>query len=191
MKKRVLSLLLVTVVGMSALAGCSNADKSTNNDNSTNVVVDATKTVQEVRDAVESAYGENYFPDTTLEESDIEEMFGLSKDMYTEAVADISMVSFRVDTFVGVKAADGKVKEVETALNEYRNSLIEDGMQYPMNVPKIQASKVSVYGDYVFFTMLGAMDDSVEEQGEEAMFKHFEKQNEIAEEAIKTTLGVK
>lgn len=191
MKKRVLSLLLVTVVGMSALAGCSNTDKSTNNDNSTNVVVDATKTVQEVRDAVANAYGENYFPDTTLEQSDMEEMFGLSKDMYTEAVADISMISFRVDTFVGVKAADGKVKEVETALNEYRNSLIEDGMQYPMNVPKIQASKVSVYGDYVFFTMLGAMDDSVEEQGEEAMFKHFEKQNEIAEEAIKTTLGVK
>lgn len=188
MKKQILSLLLITVVGMSVFAGCSNADKIANND-STNVVVDATKTVQEVRDAVAKAYGKNYFPDTTLEQADLEERFGLFKDMYTEAVADISMMSFRVDTFVGIKAADGKVKEVETALNNYRNSLIEDGMQYPMNVPKIQASKVEVYGDYVFFVMLGAADDSLEK--EEDMFKHFEKQNEIAEEAIKTTLGVK
>ena len=33
-------------------------------------------------------------------------------------------------------------------------------MQYPMNVPKIQASQVISHGDYIFFVMLSFMDET-------------------------------
>ena len=39
-------------------------------------------------------------------------------------------------------------------------------MNYPMNVPKIEASEVLVYGDYVCYLMLGVIDDSIEDEGE-------------------------
>lgn len=32
-------------------------------------------------------------------------------------------------------------------------------MQYPMNLPKIQASQVISHGDYTFFVMLSFMED--------------------------------
>ena len=56
---------------------------------------------------------------------------------------------------------------IETALNNYRQSLIDNLMQYPMNQIKIQASVVESMGDYVFFIMLGEIPTSIEEQGEE------------------------
>ena len=59
-------------------------------------------------------------------------------------------------------------------------------MQYPMNLPKIQASEVKVYGDYVFFIMLGAADE--EGLDEEAALKFYQEQNQVAVKAIEGVL---
>lgn len=50
------------------------------------------------------------------------------------------MISTFVETFIGVQAKDGKGDDVEAALNAYRDRLVGDTMQYPMNIAKIQAS---------------------------------------------------
>ena len=74
-------------------------------------------------------------------------------------------------------------------LNEtYGVSLVNDTMQYPMNLGKIQASRVERIGDYVCFVQLGADTSSVEEQGDEAVITYCQEQNELALEAIRQTL---
>ena len=87
-----------------------------------------------------------------------------------------------------IHAKDGKVEDVENALNAYRDSLVNDTMQYPMNLGKIQASRVERIGDYVCFVQLGADTSSVEEQGDEAVITYCQEQNELALEAIRQTL---
>ena len=73
---------------------------------------------------------------------------------------------------------------MEKALTEYREYLLNDTMQYPMNVSKIQASQVIRHGDYVFFVMLGGPDDDAMEKGDEAALKSAEENNQIAVDII-------
>ena len=94
------------------------------------------------------------------------------------------MISTFVETFIGAKAKEGKGDEVETALNAYRDRLVNDTMQYPMNIAKIQASQVIRHGDYVFFVMLGAPTDAAMEEGDEAALKSASENNQIAIDII-------
>jgi len=94
------------------------------------------------------------------------------------------MISTFVETFIGVKAKEGKGEEAEKALNTYRDQLVNDTMQYPMNVAKIQASQVIRHGDYVFFVMLGAPSDEAMEEGDEAALKSAAENNQIAVDII-------
>ena len=50
-------------------------------------------------------------------------------------------------------------------MTAYREQLVADTMQYPMNIPKIQASVVKTYGNYICFVQLGgSMNDQQEEE---------------------------
>ena len=62
--------------------------------------------------------------------------------MYKNIVADIPMMSAHVDTFVAVETAEGKEEVVFDALSKYKAELESDSMMYPMNLLKVQASKV-------------------------------------------------
>jgi len=68
-------------------------------------------------------------------------------------------MSAHVDTFIGIKAKEGKADAVEADLNAYRDNVVENSMQYPMNEEKVKASEVVRKGDYVFFVMLGQIPD--------------------------------
>lgn len=65
------------------------------------------------------------------------------------------MISVHVETFVGIKAKEGKAGDVAKELEAYRKKQIEEAVQYPMNMTKLEASQVITHGDYVFFVMLG------------------------------------
>ena len=107
--------------------------------------------------------------------------------MYDEIVAEGPMISVHVDTLIIVKAKSDRVEDVRTALENYRETQIETGMNYPMNIPKLQASEVVVYGNYVCYIMLGVIDDSLTDEGE--MLAAFQEQNKIAEDAIQGLLA--
>ncbi len=102
--------------------------------------------------AVAQTLGENYLPDVTL---DTVEGLGITTDMYDEFSYKVPMISGHVDTLIIVKAKEDKVADVETKLNEYRDSVVNDLMQYPMNLTKIQCSRVTTIGNYVIFIQLG------------------------------------
>ncbi len=112
-------------------------------------------------------------------------VIGLSPELCESYVAEMPMISTFVETFIGVKAKEGKGDDVEKALTGIqRERLVGDTMQYPMNVSKIQASQVVRHGDYVFFVMLGGPDDAAMEQGDEAALKSAEENNKIAIDVI-------
>lgn len=142
-----------------------------------------------ILDAVKNAYGESYLPSMDLTAEDLDARYGLKADDYDEALGQVAMISTQVDTFVAVKAKEGKADAVVSALNAYRDDLVNNSMQYPMNVPKVNASQVYQKGNYVFFIMLGdfAPEDMLAEDPETVTF--YEEQNQIAVKAIDEALA--
>lgn len=138
----------------------------------------------EVHGAVKEAYGDDYIPNMLYDSRTISELFGLNEDMYEEIIAEGPMMSFSADTFVAVRAKEGKSDEVREALESYRSYLINDSFQYPTNMIKVQASRVEQRGNYVFFILLGTIPAQAEEQGENAVLQAAREQNKVAVDII-------
>lgn len=206
MKKKLACMLLMGTLALS-MAACGNGqDKNTGAATETGVestegIVESTGTsvesteagnagtpLQSAKKAVTDALGDDYWPDSEIPEEMLNETYGVSADLYDAYLGECPMISVNVDTLLIIHAKDGKVEDVENALNAYRDSLVNDTMQYPMNLGKIQASRVERIGDYVCFVQLGADTSSVEEQGDEAVITYCQEQNELALEAIRQTL---
>jgi len=134
--------------------------------------------------AVTEALGENYWPSMELDAEMLEMFFGVSQDLYEDYMAEMPMTSAQVDTLVIVKAKADKVDAVEEALNAYRKDQIENTLQYPSNVGKVQASIVEKIGNYVVFVQLGADTMSVMDSGDEAVIVHCQEVNQQVIELI-------
>lgn len=160
--KKITSLLLVGTMCI-AMAACGKNDVvKESDDGSVNEIVVTTEAtegykndvaVADLEAAVAAAMGESYFPAMAMETL---EMLEITEDMYTEFIYKIPMINVNVDTLIIVKAAEGKVADVEAKLNQFRDNNVNDLMQYPMNLTKIQCSQVVTFGDYVVFVQLGA-----------------------------------
>ncbi len=137
-----------------------------------------------IRQAVVDAMGENYWPDTQIP-AEYLEGYGLTADMYVDFWGEMPMISTNVDTIMIVKAAEGQTEAVEGVLNAYRDVQVNDTLQYPMNVGKVQASQIQVIGDYVCFVQLGA--DTMDLEDEESI-RHCQEQNQMALEAVENAV---
>ena len=137
-----------------------------------------------LKKAVTDALGENYWPNTAIPAEMLEGTFGITADMYDDYMAEMPMISTNVDMLIVIKPKEGQIQAVEDALNAYRDMMVEDTMQYPMNVGKIQASRIERIGDYVCLVQLGADVMDVLEQGDEAVIKNCLEQNELAIEVM-------
>lgn len=141
-----------------------------------------------IRQAVVDAIGENYFPQMQIP-AEYLEGFGLTADMYEEFFGEMPMISTNVDTLIVIKAKEGQVEAVEGVLNAYRENLVNDTMQYPMNLGKIQASEVKTIGNFVCFVQLGGDVMDALEKGDEEVIKHCQAQNAIAIEALEGAIN--
>ena len=140
--------------------------------------------ISEIQKKIQEAYGEAYIPSMDYDGQAMNDLFGISEDMYEQYIAQGPMISVHVDTFVAVKAAEGKADAVEEALTAYRDKQVNDSVQYPMNLPKVSSSQVVRHGDYVFFVMLGTPDEEAELKGEEEALESAKKNNQIAIDII-------
>ena len=113
-----------------------------------------------IRAAVVEALGEDYWPNMPMDAEMFEMFFDIGPDMYEDYMAESPMISVNVDTLVIVRAKEDTVEAVEEKLNTYRDNKINDTMQYPQNIGKIQASQVERIGNYVVFVQLGAETDA-------------------------------
>lgn len=181
MKKQVIAFFMAVSLSAAVVTGCS--DSSPANDTTAQETV-VNVSLEDVLSDIKEAYGENYIPNSAVDDQMLSDVIGLSPDLCESYVAEMPMISTFVETFIGVKAKEGKGDGVETALNAYRDRLVNDTMQYPMNIAKIQASQVVRHGDYVFFVMLGAPTDAAMEEGDEAALKSASENNQIAIDII-------
>lgn len=182
--KKIIALLMICL-SFAALTACGKKDDSTSGgDNGDVTITDAS--MEDLKEAVLGVLGENYWPDMPVEAEMFSQIYGVTSDMYEEYLAESPMISTNVDTLIIVKAKEGKVSEVEDALNAYRDRMVNDTMQYPMNIGKIQASRIETFGNYVCFVQLGADTMDLEE---EAAIQHCQEENEKAIDAIRTALS--
>ncbi len=146
-------------------------------------------------DAVSQELGEDYWPNMEIPADMLEETYGLSRELYEEAAAQMPMISANVDTLIIVKAKPGKEKDVEDALLSFQKYNREEALQYPSNLGKVQASQVKTFGRYVCFVQLGG-DTSQQEQdaaedGDAAVIKHCEQINGKALDVMENMLTKK
>lgn len=141
--------------------------------------------MEALKAAVVQALGEgNYWPDMAMLPDMLEMSFSITSDMYEDYMAEMPMISANVDTLLIVKAKEGKLEAVQSALEAYREAQVGNTMQYPMNVGKVQASRVETIGDYVIYVQLGGDTTGVDEKGDEAVIAHCQEANDAAVEAI-------
>ena len=141
--------------------------------------------------AVKKAYGENYWPDYKLDKNEIKDKYGVASSLYASAYAEVPMISAHVDELVIFKAKNSaSKKKILAAVKKYQKDLKADTMQYPMNLLKIQGSRVYTNGKYVCFFMLGgSLSKDLEENGtEEEMIKAYQQMNKKAVNAVKKSL---
>jgi len=187
MKKKLLVTLLALSLAAGSLAPVSPLDN-------TAVVAKAAKkklkkktpSVNKIYKAVVAKFGEGYLADLKLTKDEIKLRYGISSSWYTDIIAEIPMMSAHVDTLIIAKAKNKTAKnKIKKKLTSYRQALVKDTNQYPMNLMKIQASKVYVKDNYVFFIMLGSIDTKLEETGtDEQILEAYKKENQKAVSAI-------
>ncbi len=172
--KKIAIFLLAAAMMLSMMAGCSSSSNSGSNNPAQDAVEDVQETVSvaldDVVQAVKDAYGEDYIPSMEIPKEQLSDIYGLNLDNVEEVYAEGPMISAHVDTFIAIKAKEGKGEEVEKELKEYHDYVLENALQYPSNEAKVNASQVVRYGDYVFYVMLGAFDETSTSEGEQAQF---------------------
>lgn len=146
-------------------------------------------TLEYVYQAVKKAYGDEYIPSMALDSAMLESMYGITEDMYDGFIGEVPMISAQIDSFIAVRAKEGRGKDVEAILEEYRKNLLENTLMYPMNMPVAKSSRIIREGDDVFFIMMGTGSALDQAETEEDMLKAAEQQTNIGVEAIKSCYG--
>lgn len=185
---RIVALALSLVLAL-GIQGCGKRQEE-----STKSFRDDISTQEAAQAAIEEL-GEAYWPDMDIPQEVLESQYGLAPELYEEYFGQSPMISVNVDTLLIVKAKEGQEEKVQEALEAFRDYNINEALQYPMNLGKVQAAKVETYGRYVCFVQLGgdtesaiAQGDGGEEEQEAAVIAHCQKENDRALEKIKTAL---
>lgn len=175
---------LIVMAAVCLLAGCGRKNAGTGSGEE-----DYREDVspQAMVKAVADELGDEYWPDAELTPELLDDWYGISGDMYEDYYGETPMISTNVDTLIIVKTADGQKEDVENALDTYREAMVQDTFQYPVNIPKIQASQIRTYGSYVCFVQLGG-SMSGEEDNEEAAIAACQEMNEQALSVIEREL---
>ena len=144
-----------------------------------------TEQMESVKTAVTDLLGEDYWPNMALMPDMLESRLGISPDMYEDYFAEMPMISANVDTLIVIKAVEDQADAVEDILLAYHDNNVNNTMQYPQNVGKIQAARVERIGNYVIFSQLGADTTEVSEEGDqEVIIAHCREVNELVIEVI-------
>lgn len=200
-KKFTLGFTALALSAVLALGGCfgggnsssssssSQSSSSSSSESSSSTASTLDIKLADIHKAVKDAYGEDYLPSMEIDAAALEERFGVKPDLVKEFIAEGPMMSTHVDTFIAIQAQEGKGKEVEDALKTYHEGQVNDALQYPMNLAKVKSAQVFREGDYVFYVMLGKID---EENGddESAALEFAKGEVEKGLNAIKTALGL-
>lgn len=125
--------------------------------------------VEDILKAVQEAYGEDYLPDTDLDEEMLSQLLGIDTNLMDSFAAQMPMVGVHPDRVIIAKAAEGKGEELEKELLALKTRLQEDETIYPINIAKTEAAQVVRKGDYAAFFLVGAVDEREDAAEEEQL----------------------
>jgi|GEM_PF-4669554 len=135
----------------------------------------------EMVNAVRDHFGEDYLPATPIQEQQLKEVHGLDPEWAEDYYAEGPMWTMGVDVMIAVSIKDGHKDDVQAAMEAYKEYLINDSFQYPVNMPKAQATKTHYVGDYAFLILLSTPYEG-EDEGE--ALAHYESVNQEAIDII-------
>ena len=118
-------------------------------------------TIDDIVHTMMDTFGNNYIPTMPLDADMFNMQLGIdnakASEYYSEFYAGVPMMGTHVDKLFIVKTTDSnKMSETFAA---YMKSQIEDTMQYPMNVSKLENYVITTQGDYVILFILGGYTD--------------------------------
>ncbi len=191
---------LLMTIAIITIIFCSCGNNGSENNNNMSVQESSaseseTKTVKDelTCDAlikeVSKVIGDNYYPDMQIDADYLEQQTGITSDLYDDFAGEIPMITNNVDSIIIVKAKEGKIAEVEKKISDYRDRLVNDTLQYPVNIGKIQASRIEQIDPYVCFVQLGGDTTAVDEQGDEAVIAYCQEENELAISTIEAKVA--
>lgn len=131
------------------------------------IVVTPWSELQKVHMAIKKAYGNTYLPSMQRQddESFMKEVLKLDESWYDDVIVEVPMISANADMLILVDASEGNVENVTNALNAYKEYLVNESLQYPMNEARVKSAVVQAVGDYVCFSILGGVVDNPEDMG--------------------------
>ena len=146
------------------------------------------------RDALRGVYGENYRPNTRMTDEQVRTELGLDDSLYEEVYAENVSGGTHPDTFIAVKAKEGKTEEVKQKLIAYKRHLSQSE-SYKDYGDHIEAAQVFAEGDYVFFLLTGngnSMNGDAAESGDssEGLAERLGKEVQRGIDAIREALGM-
>ena len=144
--------------------------------------------LSKLRESVKEELGENYWPEVSLSEEELEAKTGITQDMYIEFLAEEPSLQANIDTMIIVRAKEDYVGAVEQALEEYRSRLIEENKQYPQNYGKASASRMETIENYICFVQLGADTTVVANKGEKEILTYCQEENERAIDVLEKAI---
>ncbi|HHT97744.1 MAG TPA: DUF4358 domain-containing protein [Clostridiales bacterium] len=200
MKKNIM--LVLILVAILSLTACKSKKVKDNDQTNSHVDTEATPKPEEepeeeldeennnqeklnaIKKLVVEAYGENYIAGAMeMDDSMLKELYGIDSSWYDAKIAEMPMMSVHVDTFIALHPTEGNGDKIKTALEAYKEMLVNDSMQYPMNIAKVNAATIVEEDGNYYFIMLGNND--VEEENEEKRLEIFKEENEKAIKVIK------
>lgn len=174
---------MMAVTAVMMLAGCGKNETAGDEE----AVYRTDISAQTLVESVAAELGEEYWPDMVLAPEYLDEWYGISSDMYEDAYGQTPMISANVDALIVVRADEERIEDVENAFDTYREAMVQDTLQYPQNIPKIQASQIETFGDWVCFVQLGGFMENIENNDEKAV-EACQKMNRQALEIIEKKL---
>ena len=124
---------MILLLAVCLLTGC-NKDRTSLEDTDSGYREDISP--KSLVEAVASELSDEYWADAVLEQEILDDWYGISAEMYEEFYGQTPMISANVDALIVVKAKEEHLEDVQNALDTYRESMIQDTLQYPMNIPR-------------------------------------------------------
>lgn len=178
--KRIVSLFLSLVLLLS-LAACGTDKKNADN---TTVTATPAEIEQKIADAIGA---DNYLCDTDIEESWLQNSFGLDLSKIDSYVAKQNAISsVNPDTLILLKTKDGYADQAAETLNTYFAQVVSYIRQYPFGTAKVLNARLYKVGDYVLYIIAGAGYDGEDSEAENKLaLSEYAK----IDEAVKSIFG--
>ena len=168
-------------------AGAEGADMTSGSETTagTGSVGGESNNILDLKSMIIDTIGEqNYYPDMAVEAEQLEEIFGITSEMYSDFLGEVCQDGTNVDTLLIIEAKDDKVEAVQEAMFAYRDAKEKATLEDSRNIGKVRASRIETNGNYVSFVQLGGDVTAALTSGEDAVIEQCLQINELVLEVI-------